>query len=1013
MKSTKTTTLALACTFAMCLPAIVVGPHAAAQAPPQSTPARKIVADTGVDRGLCAILGCGDGALAVALHKEAGLIVHALDPDARAVGKARENIGNLYGADLSVEQSPMEKLPYADNLVNLIVVPDAALKKLSLKEIIRVLQPGGSAYIGAKSQGELKKILADIENVKFTTGNGVWAWFTKPRPEGMDDWSHVAHAADNHRFSNDRFAGPPFATQWISEPKIYTVAGTTGGTLGHVYSGRPITANGRLFFLNLIDRNRRQLIALDAFNGTRLWAIEVAGGVRTGSMVATKDVLFSTLTGKDCQVIDAKTGKVKAVYILDGAEGAGWDYLAHYRGVLYGEIRETAFALDGQSGKLLWQRKGLNPICIGDGRMYACRQKDELVALDARSGKETWRKTDARFSHGRRGLGGFFHAGALYVFSGRRPIKITAVSAKDGAIVWTGEGHPKGFDSYVVMGTLLCRDTRWMHITCYDVETGKEKADVDLGRGASRCTKLSGVGDWLLYCGGIGAVNVKTREKWMSDAGRTSCQTSLISGNGLTYAMPNDCFCGNSTKGVISLAKAPDTIPPKGEEGLAERFEKGPAWSPDHVKARAEDGDNWSTFRHDSAHSAVTSAKVDLPLSPLWTGKVKGLPTPLAVADGLVFVGTDDNRVYCLEADTGKLRWTYITGGAVTITPTVYEDLVLFGCRDGRVTCLEANTGKLVWRFRAAPLRRRIMMYEHLSSTWPVGGGVLVVNDVAYFYAGRAAHDGAYLYAVEPRSGKIIWQNGDLGFTRDEKAGVSPDGAMVSDGKRLLVPTGFSQPVGLDINGGKLIWKTRGGTSHNSFYNKRGGDRLMLNRDLLIARQDDPAGWKRGGRYYIYEAATGKGMYSGIESVPWKRPRDKTWQYMMLRAAYGAMVFWNDELYTTECKASGTTINGITAARTPKGGTWKVSLTLKVRWSVDSPMQASSAIVAGETYFCAGGKVDDPKKGLLVAISRKDGNELGKWPVAGVPVKDGMAAADGHLYVATRDGKIICFGRQK
>ena len=98
------------------------------------------------------------------------------------------------------------------------------------------------------------------------------------------------------------------------------------------------------------------------------------------------------------------------------------------------------------------------------------------------------------------------------------------------------------------------------------------------------------------------------------------------------------------------------------------------------------------------------------------------------------------------------------------MTPAAYGDLVLFGSEDGWVTCLEAASGELVWRFRAAPERRKILCYNRLVSAWPVNSGVLVDNNVAYFTAGRCSLDGAYAYAVEPRTGKLLWQNSSLGF---------------------------------------------------------------------------------------------------------------------------------------------------------------------------------------------------------------------------------------------------------
>ncbi len=48
--------------------------------------------------------------------------------------------------------------------------------------------------------------------------------------------------------------------------------------------------------------------------------------------------------------------------------------------------------------------------------------------------------------------------------------------------------------------------------------------------------------------------------------------------------------------------------------------------------------------------------------------------------------------------------------------------------------------------------------------------------------------------------------------------------------------------------------------------------------------------------------------------------------------------------------------------------------------------------------------------GLLRTVSLEDGKPLATCKIDGVPVFDGMSAAAGRLYLATQDGKIVCFG---
>lgn len=73
-----------------------------------------------------------------------------------------------------------------------------------------------------------------------------------------------------------------------------------------------------------------------------------------------------------------------------------------------------------------------------------------------------------------------------------------------------------------------------------------------------------------------------------------------------------------------------------------------------------------------------------------------------AVADGLVFVGSDENSimthasarghtVYALDSRTGELRWTYLTGGEVYSSPAVAYGIVYVGSNDGKLYAIGSD----------------------------------------------------------------------------------------------------------------------------------------------------------------------------------------------------------------------------------------------------------------------------------------------------------------------------------
>jgi len=174
--------------------AAVVGPTA------QGDTARDILAATGVRGGLVIHLGCGDGRLTAALRGGEGYLVHGLDADPANVERARRQIAALgLSGVVSVDRLQGNRLPYVDNLVNLLVISDANAQ-LAEEEIRRVLAPGGTAlWLNPKSA---------IQNPKFT----------KPWPKDIDQWTHYLHGPDNNAVAHDTVVGPPRHMQWLAAP---------------------------------------------------------------------------------------------------------------------------------------------------------------------------------------------------------------------------------------------------------------------------------------------------------------------------------------------------------------------------------------------------------------------------------------------------------------------------------------------------------------------------------------------------------------------------------------------------------------------------------------------------------------------------------------------------------------------------------------------------------------------------------------------------------------------------
>ncbi|MCW4009297.1 MAG: InlB B-repeat-containing protein, partial [Candidatus Bathyarchaeota archaeon] len=98
-------------------------------------------------------------------------------------------------------------------------------------------------------------------------------------------------------------------------------------------------------------------------------------------------------------------------------------------------------------------------------------------------------------------------------------------------------------------------------------------------------------------------------------------------------------------------------------------------------------GTDWPEFHHDIANTGYSTTTGPLTNQTLWnytTGNAV-LSSP-AVADGVVYVGSKDNKVYALNASSGVQIWNYITGDDVSYSsPAVVDGVVYVGSYDGKV----------------------------------------------------------------------------------------------------------------------------------------------------------------------------------------------------------------------------------------------------------------------------------------------------------------------------------------
>src|SRR4030067_1256739 len=102
---------------------------------------------------------------------------------------------------------------------------------------------------------------------------------------------------------------------------------------------------------------------------------------------------------------------------------------------------------------------------------------------------------------------------------------------------------------------------------------------------------------------------------------------------------------------------------------------------------------DWPMWRHDSAHSSTArGGPSNLTLTWNFTTKGAVVSSP-SVADGIVYVGSQDKNIYALGAWSGNLIWKFTTLNTVESSPAVANGKVFTGGEDGYVYALDAYSG--------------------------------------------------------------------------------------------------------------------------------------------------------------------------------------------------------------------------------------------------------------------------------------------------------------------------------
>jgi outer membrane protein assembly factor BamB len=433
--------------------------------------AKAILSETDASEGYALWLGLDDGALLEAVLANSRLHVIAVEPDVAKADALRRRLdaAGRYGTRATVHVGDPMSFKAPPYLANLIVVCESFVARVREPEALRAafnsLRPyGGTMWVTVRgeAQTEFKQLAeaAKLEHAKLTLAEGhLLITRDGPLPDAAD-WTHQYGDIGNTVKSDDARVRAPLGLLWFGGNSNLEVLPRHGhGPPEQVVGGR------------LIIQGMSSFSARDVYTGRQLWRTEFgdlgtfgiyydksytntplstiynqkhipgANG-RGANYVATEDSVY-VVVGSACQVLDARTGKLRQTFQLPPRAGERtapeWGFIGLLDNVLlagdgfanytqkFGSLVRTntiedfsasagLVALDRHTGKVLWRVPARhsflhNGIVGGNGRIY-CLDKlpasaeDKLkrrgsplptnyrvAALDAATGKVLWEET--------------------------------------------------------------------------------------------------------------------------------------------------------------------------------------------------------------------------------------------------------------------------------------------------------------------------------------------------------------------------------------------------------------------------------------------------------------------------------------------------------------------------------------------------------------------------------------------------------------------------------------------
>lgn len=266
-----------------------------------------------------------------------------------------------------------------------------------------------------------------------------------------------------------------------------------------------------------------------------------------------------------------------------------------------------------------------------------------------------------------------------------------------------------------------------------------------------------------------------------------------------------------------------------------------------------------ASFRGNVAHTGVYNAPGATNFHKIkWqfhtAGKIFSSP---AVAEGMVYFGSNDHFLRAVDLETGAEKWKFETGSRIPSSPAVANGLVYFLSYDSNFYALDAATGALKWKFRTEGERR--FAAKHIHGIEPAGE--TMPDPFDFFLSSPAVSNGlvyfgssdSNLYALDAATGAVKWK-----FKTGEVIHSSP---AVSAGT-VFIGSWDTFLYALDAATGKEKWRFKTGEDHAIF------NQVGIQASPVVADGVVYFGC-RDSNFYAVDAQTGKQLWAFSNKGSW------------------------------------------------------------------------------------------------------------------------------------------------